>query len=92
MDVMKIPNTIILSKIDGNGCKQINMNQFILWVVWVCRSLYNVSDIRVENRLPHLLSRIDLLTNVHEKLVSELPDNAERVLVEEQAFELDFSV
>ena len=45
-----------------------------------------------DNRLPDLLSRIDLLANAHDKLVSELPDNAERVLVEEQAFELDFSV
>ena len=45
-----------------------------------------------DNRLPDLLSRIDLLANAHDKLVSELPDNTERVLVEEQAFELDFSV
>ena len=46
----------------------------------------------LDNRLPDILSRMNLLANAHEKPVSELPDNAERVMVQGHAFELEFSI
>ena len=65
--------------------------------IWLIGAEYNnqleaVHISTLDNRLPDILSRMNLLAKAQEKLVSELPDNAKRVMVQGQAFELDFSI